>query len=325
MSIFSLPFSPYIKQSEYEEVYLPFVQEYKKYIYDIYTTIRISPFKNDAMGGVLDSKKLIKQALKLQLDSKIPVSATFNDITVAPSEKNLDIFIESFKPLYDQGITFITMPVMHWMLSGKLFSQFPLLKIKNSVLNCVDNAQNYWDASLAGYAVINIDRRLLRDFKTLKEIKKAQNLFKDKFGYAPLTQILANEHCIGLCPVMKEHYTKNILTGSYDINYTCKSWKTNDEAYSYRVANISPYYDDIKETLKYIDILKLHGRGGTALLQESMQIIGDYSKKKELFHLGSELFENKKEEDIKQWRKTIKNCRFQCWNCDVCDRFIAKV
>ena len=96
---------------------------------------------------------------------------------------------------------------------------------------------------------------------------------------------------------------RNILTGSYDINYTCKSWKQNDKAYVYRVANISPYYEDIKETLKYVDILKLHGRGGTALLQESMQIIGDFSKKKELFEFGNELFENKKEEDIKQWRK----------------------
>lgn len=187
----------------------------------------------------------------------------------------------------------------------------------------MDNAQSYWDSALAGYSVVNLDRKLLRDGKSLEEIKKAQNLFASRYGFAPLTQILANEHCIGLCPVMDEHYTLNLTTNTYTNHsvseLTCKAWKKRDEAYAYRVANISPFLEDINELLGYVDLLKLHGRGGTALLQESMQIVGDYAKGKELFELGKSMFEDKAPKAIHAWRTSIKNCRFQCWNCDVCD------
>jgi hypothetical protein len=317
--IFSLPLSPYIRDEEYDEVYLPFVHEYSEYIYDIYVTMRIPPFTSDAMGGEFELQKLIDQALRAQKDTAKIVSATFNDTRVPPTEQNLNLFIEHFAPLYEAGIHSITLPQMHWMLTGRLFEKFPELKIKNSVLNRVDNAQGYWDSALAGYSVVNLDRRLLRDIETLREIKKAQKLFTSQYGFAPLTQILANEHCIGLCPVMDEHYTLNLSTGTYGIDYTCKAWKTRDEAYVYRVANISPFRTDIDELLSLVDLLKLHGRGGTALLQESMQIVGDYAKGKEVFEFGKAMIEGKNPKAVESWRKAIKSCRFQCWGCSVCD------
>lgn len=318
--IFSLPFSPYMKNKEYEDIYLPFVQKYHSFIYDIYVTVHIPPFTSDAMGGgSLKSDELIQKALRVQNDTKKPISATFNNIHIPPTKENLALFIDSFAPLYEAGIHFITLPFTHWMLSGELFATFPLLRIKNSVLNRIDNAQSYWDSALAGYSVVNLDRKLLRDKKTLEEIKKAQNLFASTYGFAPLTQILANENCIGLCPVMDEHFSINIATGSYGVDYTCKKWKTLDDAYSYRVANLSPFKEDIDEILKCVDMLKLHGRGGTALLQDSMEFVSDFVKEKELFEYGKKLFKNPTSKATKKWRQTIKTCRFQCWDCEVCD------
>ena len=62
--IFSLPLSPYMRDEEYTEVYLPFVQEYSEHIYDIYATIRIPPFLHDAMGGELQSNQLLEKIIK---------------------------------------------------------------------------------------------------------------------------------------------------------------------------------------------------------------------------------------------------------------------
>ena len=40
-------------------------------------------------------------------------------------------------------------------------------------------------------------------------------------------------------------------------------------------------------------MLKLHGRGGTALLQDSMEFVSDFVKEKELFEYGKKLFDTK--------------------------------
>ncbi len=324
--IFSFPLSPYMRDEEYTEVYLPFVQEYSAYIYDIYATIRIPPFLHDAMGGELQSEQLLEKALRVQRDTGKILSATFNDITIPATQSNLELFCEQFAPLYEAGIRSVSIPFTHWMLSGEISHRFPDLTVKNSVLNTIDNPQGYWDSAMAGYDVVNLDRKLLRDKEALTGIKKAQELFRSRYGFAPLTQILANEHCIGRCPVMSEHYTINCTGAQYFDDaiaaHSCRRWKSLDESYPYRVANISPFRDDIDEILSLVDLLKLHGRGGTALLQESMQIIGDFAKGKELFELGVGMWNDVAESKISTWRNTIKTCRFQCWSCNVCDEMV---
>ena len=323
--IFSLPFSPYISREDYEQHYLPFVLKYKPYINDIFTTIRIAPFENDAMGGSFDPDALIFKALKVQKDTGVPVSATFNDTSVSPTEENLALFIENFRPLYEAGIRSATIPIFHWILSGEIKKAFPKLKIKNTVLSEVDNAQSYWLAAEAGYDVVNIDRNILRSHDVLVEIKKAQTLFETRFGNAPKTQILVNEQCAPHCPVRNEHYGIN-FTGEHYFNhtfsqYSCRTWEKKDIAYDFKRAVVSPFRDDVDEILENVDMFKLFGRDGQTMLKGSMALVQSYAEGNDIIPTIGNMsaVQSRDKKDFKLWRKTIKNCRFQCWNCHVCD------
>ena len=327
--IFSLPFSPHMSLEDYQNHYLPFVLEYKPYIYDIFTTIRIPPFMHDAMGGNFDSKSLILKSLKVQKDTGINVSATFNDTSVTPTQENLKIFIENFRPLYEAGIRSATIPIFHWMLSGEIKKAFPDLKMKNTVLSEVDNAQSYWLAAQAGYNIVNIDRNILRSHDVLVEIKKAQALFESRYGNAPKTQILANEQCSPHCPVRNEHYAINFTGQHYfgdaSSQYSCRSWETKDPAYDFKRAVLSPFKEDIDEILTNVDIFKLFGREGKTMLQGSMALVRSYAQNQEIIPtIGNmSVISSRDKKDFNTWRKVIKNCRFQCWNCHVCDHLAS--
>jgi len=111
--IFSVPLNPKLSPEQYLEFY-NFLTEYKDYIRDVYFTSRIKPFMQDAMGDIFviqeDYQYAIDAALYIQNTLGIPVSATFNNINVAPTQSNLDTFISNFKPLYDKGIRNATIP-----------------------------------------------------------------------------------------------------------------------------------------------------------------------------------------------------------------------
>ena len=130
--IFSVPLNPKLNPEQYK-TYCKFLLEHKDYIKDIYFTSRIPPFMQDAMGDVFVYKEdydyAIDQALNIQNTIGIPVSATFNNIKVPPTQKNLDIFIKHFKPLYDKGIRIATIPHTHWMGTGQIKKAFPAKKI----------------------------------------------------------------------------------------------------------------------------------------------------------------------------------------------------
>lgn len=326
--IFSLPFSPYISLEDYELHYLPFVLEHKDYIYDIFTTIRISPFEHDAMGGNFDPQALALKALKVQEDTGVGVSATFNDISIPPTQENLELFLKNFKPLYEAGIHSATIPPFHWMLTGRIQEEFPNLKIKNTVLREVNNAQSYWLAAEAGYDVVNIDRNILRSHDILVEIKKAQTHFKKRYGKAPKTQILANEQCTPHCPVRNEHYSINFTGDHYFGNnissFSCRSWEKKDPAYDFKRAALSPFKEDIDTLLENVDLLKLFGRDGETMLKRSMALVRGYAQGKEILPTiaNADKIENSDKKEFDLWRKTIKNCRFQCWNCHVCDHMV---
>ena len=89
--IFSIPLNPKLTNEQYIE-FVNFIGEYKDHIKDVYFTCRIAPFAQDAMGDIFveddDYKLAIEQALFVQQQTGVPVSATFNNIQV----KTLNLF-----------------------------------------------------------------------------------------------------------------------------------------------------------------------------------------------------------------------------------------
>ena len=78
------------------------------------------------MGDVInDPYAPIESALHIQEVTGIPVSATFNNIEVRPTQDNLDLFIQNFKQLYDAGIRSATIPHTHWVATGQIQKAFP--------------------------------------------------------------------------------------------------------------------------------------------------------------------------------------------------------
>jgi len=49
--IFSIPLNPFLTDEFFRNTFLPFLEEHRDYIYDIYFTSRVPPFVQDAMGG----------------------------------------------------------------------------------------------------------------------------------------------------------------------------------------------------------------------------------------------------------------------------------
>ena len=135
--VFSIPLNPKLNQEQYIE-FVNFVNQYKDYINDVYFTCRIAPFMQDAMGDLFvldeDYDVAIQQALFVQEHTGVPVSATFNNTQIPPTQQNLDIFIKSFKPLYDKGVRTVTIPHTHWVATGQIQRAFPELFIKNTIL-----------------------------------------------------------------------------------------------------------------------------------------------------------------------------------------------
>jgi hypothetical protein len=323
--LFSLPFNSALTKEDIKDIYLPFLDKYREYIHDIYFSVTMPPFSNDAMGqGKINKTKnsdIIKFMLFVQKEFDIEVSATFNNILVAPDYNNQQIFIKNFKTLYDVGIRSVTIPHMHWMLNGEIKNHFPKLKIKNTVLRKVNTPQQYASSCEAGFDIVNIDRMNIRDLDNLKKLKKAYDKYKKPMA------ILVNEGCKGQCPVMDEHYTLNCsLTDdapyfSHTVSqFTCPMWSKMDPAYHLRVCNMPAWREDFEKILEYVQILKLHGRSEKKLLFESLQIVRDYAGGGDyvvdIEWLLKHQYDAKK---LQHWREFTKNCKFECWNCKVCD------
>ena len=120
---FSIPLNQKLSEQQFNEFY-EFCKEYKGWIYDIYFTSRMPPFTQDAMGDIIilreDQYFAIETALHIQNTLGIRVSATFNNIKVDPTQKNLDLFIKNFKGLYDAGVRSATIPHTHWVATGQI-------------------------------------------------------------------------------------------------------------------------------------------------------------------------------------------------------------
>jgi len=328
--MFSLPINQKLTEEQFH-IFYEFCAKYRPFIYDLYFTCRMPPFIQDAMGDIItnpqDANDIILTALHIQNTLQIPISATFNNIHVPPTQKNLDLFANNFQQLYDAGIKVVTIPHTHWVATKQIQKKFPELFIKNTILRNVSRANEIAKLAEAGFHYVNLDRDLMRNRDELIRCKKAADKFNVKLS------LLANEGCLGNCPMMDEHFSfNNFRTGpSYfhdPISRTsCAKWDITDPSSSLKTANIPPWKDDWDELLNYVDVFKMHGRESIDQLFNSMSIIENYANQKEILYdeFNAYLEDNDLEDrPINVWRKTIKNCKFDCWDCNLCDKLYEK-
>lgn len=337
--IFSLPLNPKLSEKQFEE-YIAAVIKYKHLINDIYFTAYIDPFNLDAMGEIFvgndDRLFTIKTALYVQQLTGVPVSATFNNIHIPPTQENLDKWIQAFGPLYNAGITNITIPFTHWVATGCIQHNFPALYIKNTILRKVTKPADVINLIQTGFNYINLDRNVMRDADALISLKKAKTWLIDK-GYNVKYSLLSNEGCIGNCSMMDEHFHYNCTRGVNDSQYfhnpisrvSCPKWDYHDPAIHLKTANLPPWKKDWEEMLSLygIDVFKMHGRESVSRLFESIDIIRRWDNDEVfLFDTFEEYVKDNNliEKPIDVWRNKIKNCKFDCWNCDYCERIVMK-
>jgi len=335
--IFSLPLNPKISIDEYK-MFVDFVKQYKHLIYDIYFTCRIPPFDSDAMGDTFvsrdDTDYLISAALNIQEQTGVPISATFNNIEVRPSQQNLDLFIKNFAPLYKAGVRIATIPHTHWMATGQIKRAFPELEVKNTILRDVRTATEIVNLSKYGFDYINLDRDLMRDRDTLLRLKQAKEWVKENTGKELKYSLLANEGCLGSCPMMVEHFQFNNTRIDNDPQYfndpisrvSCPKWDVEDPSVQHlKTADLPPWKEDWEEFLNDlgIDVFKMHGRESIPRWHETLRIVEKWNNDEEILienflqYLEETNLEHK---PIDLWRDKIKNCKFDCWECQYCDK-----
>lgn len=335
-NIFSLPINPKSDWKFINEIFVPFLKNNRHLIYDLYFTCRIPPFSQDAMGDIFVKDPVrgtTINALWISEQSGIPLSATFNNMWVRPDQKNLDLWIENFRSLYDKGIHIVTLPHTTWVSTGQIQKEFPELFIKNTILREVTRPNEVVAAAKAGFHYVNLDRDLMRDRKQLERIMDAKE-YCASIGKPVKLSLLANEGCWGGCPIMPEHYQFNCTRTGDGPQYfndsisrvSCSTWQYEDAAVSLKAANIPPWREDWQEFLDLgIDVFKMHGRESMMRLKESMDIIERWDSGEELLFPQLDPYMEDlemKDRPIDIWRDKIKTCKFDCWDCNYCESVI---
>ena len=332
--VFSLPINPKLNEDFVFNTFLPFLKEYKEYILDLYFTCRIPPFDQDAMGDTfLTPEALIESACYISNQSDIPLSATFNNIWIRPDQKNLDLWIKEFAPVYNSGVRVVTLPHTTWVSTGQIQAAFPELFIKNTILREVTKPSEIVQLAEAGFNYINLDRDLMRDREQLLRIQKAKDYCKF-LGKPVMLSMLVNETCWGGCPIMPEHYQYNstrtkddpIFFASPISRVSCSTWDIEHPEADLKQANLPPWREDWQEMLDVgIDTFKLHGRESMMRLQESMDLIKRWADEEEYMFPEYRKYQEQlkmKESPLKRWREKIKTCKFDCWDCNYCEAVV---
>lgn len=335
-----MPINPKLTEQQYYN-FLEFCKKHKEWIFDVYFTSRIAPFGQDAMGDVFlmetDHIMPIEAAINVQRETGIPICATFNNIQVPPTQQYLDMWLDSFQPLYDAGVRSVILPHIHWMATGQVKKRYPDLYVKNTILRNVTTPSEFIAHAKAGFDYICIDRDLMRDRDALLKLKKAKAWVKDNLGKDVAISLLANEGCLGACPMMDEHYEFN-NTRDYDrpqyfadpiSRVSCPKWDHEDPAVPLKTANLPPWREDWQEFLDegLVDVFKMHGRESFNRFEETLAIVEKFINGTEILFDGFEEFiedTNLVEKPINIWRDKIKNCKFECWECQYCDKIVSK-
>lgn len=328
--IFSLPVNPFLQEEDFITKISPAIERNKDYIFDLYATVRIPPFEQDTMGGTFEDNNTVNDlALFYQEKFGIPVTAAFNNTSVSPSLLNMEIFIENFKPLYERGLKRIILPFQHWLLTGRIREEFPDLYIKNTILNEIYTPQEIYNSAKAGYDFIYIDRNIMRDTDTMEMYPLVKEKIKKDFNKDITLALLINEGCIGRCPIQLEHHAFNQQreTGGekpYFSNpislVSCTKWPKEDPAYYLKVSDIVPIKGEIERFQKYFEVFKLHGRDSINKLEASLLTIDNFRKGEIDLLPGKVDYYKSMTKDLYKYIGDTKNCKFQCWNCDLCEQ-----
>lgn len=333
-----MPVNPKLTEQQFYN-FLDFCKQHKEWIFDVYFTSRIPPFAQDAMGDVLvtqeDAISAIETALHIQQETGITACATFNNIEVPPTQQYLDIWLEAFQPLYNAGIRSVIIPHIHWMATGQIKNRYPDLYVKNTILRNVTTGAEFVAHAKAGFDYICVDRDLMRDRDALIRLKKAKQYVKETLGKDVTISLLANEGCLGACPMMDEHYQFNNTRDQNRPQYfadsisrvSCPKWDHEDPAVPLKTANLPPWKEDWVELLDYVDVFKMHGRESTQRFEETLNIVQKYIADEPILLDGFEEFiedTNLVDKPINIWRDKIKNCKFECWECQYCDKIVSK-
>ena len=331
--IFSIPVNPLMNNDFLNDKYIPFLIENKDVIYDMYATVRMEPFTQDAMGNTdIKGKESADFLFMLQNATGIPITPTFNNTAISPSLENMKLFVENLKPLYERGLKSVIVPFSHWVQTGIFKKEFPNLLVKNTILSKLNNMQNIYDAARIGYDYINVDRALMRNIYLLEQLPIVKKKIKERFDRDVMFSLLMNESCLGHCYLMDEHYLFNNTRKDGDRAYfsnplsinSCTGWKQTDPAYDLKIANIPPHKELVDLYLNYVDTIKMHGRDNMYVLMDTMEIVSNYNKGNKILHELqmanlANLLGDKLEEFI---NGPAVECYFQCWNCDYCDQVV---
>jgi len=333
---FSLPLWPGLNPTEIEKDVFPFLAECGDLISDLYFTSRIPPFDSDAMGGIIVPEErsiVINNALVISQQFRIPLSATFNDITLSPSYENYKTFVKHFKSLYDNGVDIVTIPNTAWLAFG-LKKEFPDLFVKNTILNRVQTPAQVASLFQAGFDYINLDRELMRDEKTLKEIKEAKTVMEKQLDKKLYVSLLYNEGCEANCPVHADHYSYNLNRTINDLSYfdsemhdisPCIIKQNEMDLWHLKSASIPSYYSELERLSQFVDAFKMHGRESRNAFYESMEIIRQFKRRELINDPFRKILKQIPDRDRKIWLKTIRNCKFNCWKCQVCEDTVSKI
>ncbi|MCP4136013.1 MAG: hypothetical protein GY754_33900 [bacterium] len=345
--MFSMPLYAGINEEQFEE-FKGFLKEYAHLVYDIYFTLPLAPFAEDAVGGIQQGNATgfniyndLEKILSLQEESGVTLSATFNNIFVSPENPNLESFIENFTPVYEMGIRSITIPFSSWSFAGNLKNKFPGISIKNTVLWKLRTAREFWNSAEAGFDYINLDRVLLRNQAVLWEIHEARQAFHRKTGKYIYLSVLANETpCRGYCPFREEHsslaagHKKGIL--GFPSHFTICLYdllerrNTENPGNALKLAFAPPYKEDFEKVAEVVDVFKMFGRLVGKSFNQSMAAIKNYSSGKGFFPDFEALLNNIEEKRelgdlVANWREKIEDCNFNCWKCNLCDRVFTQL
>lgn len=325
-------------------VFIERLKQFKHKIHDLNFTCRVTPFETDAMGvaiNSIESEIHLNQLLELQDETGIKISAVFNNIYVPNNIETLEVFVKHLEPLYLKGLRSITIPHILWMHFGLLQREFPEMTIKNTVLRHVRTGQEFWNNALAGFDYVNIDRVVLRDENMLKEIADSQKLFYKETGKYVYTSLLTQEGCKGNCSLLEEHYQHTMMHPNINgikndhifmipTKFECNRVK-NDLTRPLQEVGFNGIKEDIDILCKYFDIVKFGGRRQFYSLKNVLENIEKLEDDNvaTLFegnktHILAQL-ERSKPEALDKWRKTIRNCRYQCWKCPVCSSIISSI
>ena len=281
----------------------------------------------------LSPEVLTESACYISQQSDIPLSATFNNIWVRPDQKNLDLWIKEFAPIYNAGVRVVTLPHTTWVSTGQIQAAFPDLFIKNTILREVTKPNEIVSLAEAGFHYINLDRDLMRDRDQLLRLQKAKD-YCAYLGKPVMFSLLVNETCWGGCPIMPEHYQYNstrtkddpIFFASPISRVSCSTWDVEHPEADLKQANLPPWREDWVEMINLgVDTFKLHGRESMMRLQESMDLIRRWADEDEYMFPEYKKYQNQlkiKDSPFVMWREKIKTCKFDCWDCNYCEKVV---